>query len=223
MHCDSYSALVAPQRQTRHNGFAVRDFRLIAGLTIDQLAQQIDMSAPHLRNVENELREVRPDKLAAIAAAVGARQQALWRERFADTRRRTLHNGFAIRDFRVKAGMSIDEMAERVSISSPHLRNMENELREASPVYLHRIADVLQVRAGSLVRDRAALTGETTGPQADLPPFPPSGSHHLPRTHSDEKAPGAPATGGAPRTSSRRNGRPTSAASDARQPAGAGR
>lgn len=72
----------------------------------------------------------------------------------------TKHNGHAIRDFRLKEGLTIDELAIRCDMSAPHLRNIENELRDASAVYLHRIADILGVRASSLVRDKAALTGE---------------------------------------------------------------
>lgn len=70
------------------------------------------------------------------------------------------HNGFAIRDFRVKCGMSVDELAQRTVISAPHIRNIENELREPNPVHLHKIAEVLGVRAASLVRDPALLSGE---------------------------------------------------------------
>lgn len=70
------------------------------------------------------------------------------------------HNGFAIRDFRIKAGLSMDELAQRTLISAPHIRNIENENREPNPVHLHRIAEVLGVRAASLVRDQALLSGE---------------------------------------------------------------
>ena len=69
-------------------------------------------------------------------------------------------NGFAIRDFRIKAGLTIDELAARANISAPHQRNIENELRPASAVHLHRLAEILGVRAASLVRDNAALSGE---------------------------------------------------------------
>lgn len=70
------------------------------------------------------------------------------------------HNGFAVRDFRIKAGLSVDELAQRTVISAPHIRNIENELREPNPVHLHKIADVLGVRAASLVRDPSLLCGE---------------------------------------------------------------
>src|SRR5436305_12576679 len=105
MHRDSYSAHVA-QRGTRQNGFAIRDFRLAAGLTIDQLAQAADVSTGHMRNIENEIRDASHEHLALIAAAVGAREEAILRQRPAASSRSTLHNGFAIRDFRVRAGMT---------------------------------------------------------------------------------------------------------------------
>lgn len=79
---------------------------------------------------------------------------------------RTRHNGFAIRDFRIKAGLTVDELAQRTVISAPHIRNIENENREPNPVHLHKIADVLGVRAASLVRDPALLSGEATGVSA---------------------------------------------------------
>lgn len=72
---------------------------------------------------------------------------------------RPRHNGFAIRDFRIKAGLTVDELAQRTIISAPHIRNIENEHREPSPVHLHKIADVLGVRAASLVRDPSLLSG----------------------------------------------------------------
>lgn len=70
------------------------------------------------------------------------------------------HNGFAVRDFRFKAGLSVDELAQRTLISAPHIRNIENELREPNLVHLHKIAEVLGVRPVSLVRDPSLLSGE---------------------------------------------------------------
>jgi transcriptional regulator with XRE-family HTH domain len=70
------------------------------------------------------------------------------------------HNGFAIRDFRIKAGLSVDELAQRTCISAPHIRNIEHEHREPNPVHLHKIAEVLGVRAASLVRDPSLLSGQ---------------------------------------------------------------
>lgn len=55
--------------------------------------------------------------------------------------------------------MSVDELGQRTLISAPHIRNIENELREPSLVHLHKIAEVLGVRAAALVRDPAMLTG----------------------------------------------------------------
>lgn len=69
------------------------------------------------------------------------------------------HNGFAVRDFRIKAGLSVDELAQRVLLSASHIRNIENELREPTPLYLHRIAEVLGCRPTSIVRDPAFLSG----------------------------------------------------------------
>lgn len=70
------------------------------------------------------------------------------------------HNGFAVRDFRVKAGLSVDELAQRTLISAPHIRNIENENREPSRLHLHKIADVLACRPTSLVRDPSLLSDD---------------------------------------------------------------
>lgn len=79
---------------------------------------------------------------------------------------RLRHNGFAVRDFRIKAGLSVDELAQRTLISAPHIRNIENENREPNSVHLHKIADVLGVRAASLVRDPELLSGASTAETA---------------------------------------------------------
>lgn len=78
----------------------------------------------------------------------------------AHTTSRPRHNGLAIRDFRIHvAKMTVDELANRLAISAPHLRNIENEHREPTPLLLAKIADIIGIRAGSMVRDTSALTG----------------------------------------------------------------
>lgn len=64
----------------------------------------------------------------------------------------TRHNGFAIRDFRLTRGMTVDDLAKQTDISAPHLRNIENEHRDASDEHLNRIARVLDVRVAALRR-----------------------------------------------------------------------
>lgn len=66
-------------------------------------------------------------------------------------------NGFAIRDFRIKAKMSVDELAARVGCSAPHMRNIENEHRSASDEDLNRIADVVDCRPQSIRRQPLAV------------------------------------------------------------------
>lgn len=64
----------------------------------------------------------------------------------------TAHNGFAIRDFRIMRGLSVDDLAQAIDVSAPHLRNLENEHRDASDEHLNRIAHVLDIRVASLRR-----------------------------------------------------------------------
>jgi transcriptional regulator with XRE-family HTH domain len=53
------------------NGSAIREIRQREGLTISQLAQAIDVSDPHLRNIETENKPARPEHLARIANRLG--------------------------------------------------------------------------------------------------------------------------------------------------------
>lgn len=70
------------------------------------------------------------------------------------------HNGYAIRDFRVAAKLTVDELANLLLISAPHLRNIENEHREPTPILIRKIAEKVGCRASSLVRDPSALASE---------------------------------------------------------------
>lgn len=70
------------------------------------------------------------------------------------------HNGAAIRAFRIKLGMTPDDLAKATNLSAPHLRNIENEHREPRLEHLYRIATALEAPAAALVRDPSLLTGE---------------------------------------------------------------
>lgn len=74
-----------PQATTRNsvpqNGAAIREIRQREGLTISQLAQAIDVSDPHLRNIETENKPARPEHLARIAARLGCSLDAIKRTR----------------------------------------------------------------------------------------------------------------------------------------------
>lgn len=61
----------------RQNGAAIREIRTREGLSIAGLAhrlteQGVPISEPHLRNIENELKNASVPHLAAIARALGA-------------------------------------------------------------------------------------------------------------------------------------------------------
>lgn len=74
----------------------------------------------------------------------------------------TVQNGFAIRFARQLRKLSVDDLAQRIDRTAPHVRNIENEHRSASPEDLAKIAQVLDVPQLALVRIptdlRAALT-----------------------------------------------------------------
>lgn len=67
-------------------------------------------------------------------------------------------NGFAIRAFREKDGQSLQWLADAINRSAPHLRNIENEHRNASPGDLNLIAKALDVPVSALRRDHTART-----------------------------------------------------------------
>lgn len=69
-------------------------------------------------------------------------------------------NGLTIRYLRIKSGMKPGELANKSSISYPHLDNIENERKDASVEVIHRIAKALDVPPGALVRDPACLLGK---------------------------------------------------------------
>jgi len=57
----------------------------------------------------------------------------------------TRQNGPAIRALRTKEGLSADALAAAIDVTTPHLRNIENESRSASELHMARIAKVLDV------------------------------------------------------------------------------
>lgn len=66
------------------------------------------------------------------------------------TRTAPQQNGAAIREIRKREGLSVDSLAAAVLISGPHMRNIENEHRNASTELLARIAEVLHVPIAAL-------------------------------------------------------------------------
>ena len=72
-------------------------------------------------------------------------------------------NGPAIREIRQREGLTIAELATRVSrripLSEPHLRNIENELKSASTAHLAAIAKELNASLESLRRVREDTSG----------------------------------------------------------------
>jgi transcriptional regulator with XRE-family HTH domain len=70
-----------------------------------------------------------------------------------DRARRPRQNGSAIRDFRVKAGISRRILAERVRIKPATMANIENEYNGVSYELLYRLANALVVDIRSILRD----------------------------------------------------------------------
>ena len=65
----------------RQNGPAIRAIRQREGLSVDKLAALVPMSAPHLRNIENELKNASIEHLAALAKQLDVPMAALRRDR----------------------------------------------------------------------------------------------------------------------------------------------
>jgi len=61
-------------------------------------------------------------------------------------------NGYAIRAFRIKEGLTVNELANSIGVSYSHLQNIEHENRTARPEHLARIARVLHVPVAALTR-----------------------------------------------------------------------
>lgn len=63
--------------------------------------------------------------------------------------------GTTIRDFRQKAGLSQDDLADRMDVSAPYISMLESGRRYPSIEMLIRIAIALEVRPGAML-DRIA-------------------------------------------------------------------
>lgn len=61
-------------------------------------------------------------------------------------------NGYAIRAFREKEGLSVQALANAANVTAPHMRNIENEHRNANPAHLNLIARALGVPVAALQR-----------------------------------------------------------------------
>lgn len=53
--------------RTRQNGAAIRAIREREGLTVSELASSVGITDPHMRNIELEHKNARPETLARIA------------------------------------------------------------------------------------------------------------------------------------------------------------
>lgn len=71
------------------------------------------------------------------------------------TRRKLVGVGVAIRAFRQEAGLSQDELADRMDLSTPYISMLESGKRYPSIEMLIRIAFALEVRPGAML-DRIA-------------------------------------------------------------------
>ena len=73
---------------------------------------------------------------------------------------RATQNGYAIRAFREKAGLSVQWLADAAAVSAPHLRNIENEHRNVSNRHLALIARALDVPDAALRRVGSASAAD---------------------------------------------------------------
>ena len=71
------------------------------------------------------------------------------------TRKKLVGVGVAIREFRQQAGLSQDQLADRMELSTPYISMLESGKRYPSIEMLIRIALALNVRPGEVL-DRIA-------------------------------------------------------------------
>lgn len=71
---------------------------------------------------------------------------------------RATQNGYAIRAFREDQGISVQKLADAVGVTAPHMRNIENEHRNASPRHMALIARALGKPLAAMMRDHPAGT-----------------------------------------------------------------
>lgn len=76
-------------KPTRHNGTALRCFRVKAGYKPGQFASMVSLSYAHLDNLENERKQASPEVLCRIARALEIPVGALLRDDSMLTMRRT--------------------------------------------------------------------------------------------------------------------------------------
>lgn len=69
-------------------------------------------------------------------------------------------NGYAIREIRQREGLTPDELAAAIGVSTPHLRNIELEHKMARPEHIALIARKLRCSIASIVRGDAASLDE---------------------------------------------------------------
>lgn len=84
------------------------------------------------------------------------------------TPRPAAQNGYAIRAFREKEGQSVQWLADAAGVTAPHLRNIENEHRNANNTHLSLIARALGVPVSALQRATSdvPVPAHSTGPRS---------------------------------------------------------
>jgi len=71
------------------------------------------------------------------------------------TRKKLLWVGAVLREFRQEAGLSQDELADRMDVSTPYISMLESGKRYPSIEMLIRVGNALEVRPGAIL-DRIA-------------------------------------------------------------------
>lgn len=69
-----------PSTPVRHNGIAIRTFRIKAGLKPGEFATKARVSYPHLDNIENERKQASIEVLHRIAVALDVPVSAIVRD-----------------------------------------------------------------------------------------------------------------------------------------------
>ena len=109
--------------ESRRIGMTIRTMRELRGVSADQLARELQISAPHMRNIENGYRDLTPVLAAKIADALAVKQIAIVREGYFDL----VAAEAAIRERR-EAEQRLEEMARRAAEVAAELASAREQI-----------------------------------------------------------------------------------------------
>lgn len=136
-------------------GPAIRALRIKRGWTVGEFAELLGegISYSHLQNLEHENRVASIEHLNRIARQLDVPLMAISRDITIGSKVYHQH-GPAIRALREREGLSVQDLANLISVSYGHLQNIEHENKAASREHMDSIAYFLgQVDYHAISRD----------------------------------------------------------------------